>query len=51
LSALVLMGGAAAAKDGQPRVTVAVGGASCLCYLPVVLAAQLGEYERAGVRR
>jgi NitT/TauT family transport system substrate-binding protein len=49
LSALVLMCGTVAAKDGQPRVTIAVGGASCLCYLPVVLAAQLGEYDRAGV--
>jgi NitT/TauT family transport system substrate-binding protein len=49
LTALVLMSGAAIAKDGQPRVTVAIGGAGCLCYLPTVLAKQLGEYEKAGV--
>jgi NitT/TauT family transport system substrate-binding protein len=40
-----LVPGAASAKDGQPHVTVAVGGAGCLCYLPTVLAKQLGEYE------
>ncbi len=49
LSALVLVSGAAPARDGQPRVTVAVGGAGCLCYLPTVLAKQLGEYDKAGV--
>jgi sulfonate transport system substrate-binding protein len=49
LTALVLVSGAAVAKDGQPRVTVAIGGAGCLCYLPTVLAKQLGEYEKAGV--
>ena len=32
------------------KVSVAVGGASCLCYLPTVLAKQLGEYEKAGVQ-
>ena len=44
LGALVLTVGAAAAK-----VTIAVGGAGCLCYLPTVLAEQLGEYKKAGV--
>ena len=44
LSALMLMSGLAAAK-----VTIAVGGAGCLCYLPTVLAQQLGEYQKAGV--
>ena len=43
-SALMLMSGLAAAK-----VTIAVGGAGCLCYLPTVLAQQLGEYQKAGV--
>src|ERR1043165_3151295 len=33
----------------QTKVTIAVGGAGCLCYLPTVLANQLGEYEKAGV--
>jgi NitT/TauT family transport system substrate-binding protein len=46
LAALMLMTGFAAA---QTKVTIAIGGASCLCYLPTVLAKQLGEYEKAGV--
>jgi sulfonate transport system substrate-binding protein len=33
----------------QTRVTIAVGGGACLCYLPTVLARQLGEYEKAGL--
>lgn len=33
----------------QSKVTLAIGGASCLCYLPTVLAAQLGEYKKAGL--
>ncbi len=45
LAALMLMSGAAAAQ----KVTIAVGGAGCLCYLPTVLAEQLGEYKKAGV--
>jgi NitT/TauT family transport system substrate-binding protein len=49
LSALVLVAASAVAKDGQPRVTIAVGGAGCLCYLPTVLARELGEYDKAGV--
>ena len=44
--ALALGSGLAAA---QSKVTIAVGGSACLCYLPTVLARQLGEYERAGV--
>jgi len=46
LVALMLTSGIAAA---QSKVTIAVGGGSCLCYLPTVLAEQLGEYEKAGV--
>src|SRR6202171_3981693 len=46
LVALFLMSGLAAA---QPKVTIAVGGAGCLCYLPTVLALQLGEFEHAGL--
>src|SRR5258708_26621365 len=45
LGALALMSGAAAAQ----KVTIAVGGAGCLCYLPTMLAEQLGEYKKAGV--
>src|ERR1700758_904926 len=33
----------------QSRITIAVGGGACLCYLPTVLARQLGEYEKAGL--
>jgi NitT/TauT family transport system substrate-binding protein len=33
----------------QSRVTIAVGGGGCLCYLPTVLALQLGEFEHAGL--
>jgi NitT/TauT family transport system substrate-binding protein len=46
LMALMLTSGLAAA---QSKVTVAVGGGACLCYLPTVLAKQLGEFEKAGV--
>jgi sulfonate transport system substrate-binding protein len=46
LFALLLLPGFAAA---QTKVTVAVGGGACLCYLPTVLAKQLGEFERAGL--
>ena len=47
LAALALMSGVALA---QSKVTLAVGGAGCLCYLPTVLANQLGEYDKAGVK-
>src|SRR6185503_17603322 len=47
LGALALMSGAAAA---QSKVTIAVGGAGCLCYLPTVLAEELGESKKAGVQ-
>ncbi|NWG25019.1 MAG: ABC transporter substrate-binding protein [Pseudorhodoplanes sp.] len=45
LAALVLMTGIASAQ----KVTLAIGGASCLCYLPTMLAYELGEYKKAGV--
>jgi len=46
LLALALTSGFAAA---QSKITVAVGGGACLCYLPTVLAKQLGEYDKAGL--
>src|ERR1700748_3115172 len=46
LVALTLTTGLAAA---QSKITVAVGGGACLCYLPTVLAKQLGEFEKAGL--
>jgi NitT/TauT family transport system substrate-binding protein len=45
-TALLLSSGIAMA---QSKVTLAVGGGSCLCYLPTMLAKALGEYEKAGV--
>ncbi|HME28372.1 MAG TPA: ABC transporter substrate-binding protein [Pseudolabrys sp.] len=45
-AALTLSSGLALA---QSKVTLAVGGGSCLCYLPTMLAQALGEYEKAGV--
>ena len=45
-AALMMMGGGAMAAS---KVTLAIGGASCLCYLPTVLAKQIGAYEMAGV--
>jgi NitT/TauT family transport system substrate-binding protein len=47
LAALVLTSGLAFAQ--MPKVTLAIGGASCLCYLPTMLAHQLGEFKKAGV--
>src|SRR5437588_998053 len=46
LLALTLTSGFAAA---QSKITVAVGGGACLCYLPTVLAKQLGEFDKAGL--
>jgi NitT/TauT family transport system substrate-binding protein len=46
LVSLVLMSNFAAA---QTKITVAVGGGACLCYLPTVLAKQLGEFDKAGL--
>jgi len=44
--ALLLTSNLAAA---QTKVTIAVGGGACLCYLPTVLAKQLGEFDKAGL--
>ena len=46
LLALVLVSNVAAAAT---KITIAVGGGACLCYLPTVLAQQLGEFEKAGL--
>src|SRR5882762_5907982 len=46
LLALFLTSGFAAA---QTKITIAVGGGACLCYLPTVLAKQLGEFDKAGL--
>ena len=44
--ALALSSGLAMA---QSKITLAVGGGACLCYLPTMLAKQLGEYKKAGL--
>src|SRR3984893_3980215 len=46
LGALALLSDPALA---QTKVTIAVGGAGCLCYLPTMLAQELGEYKKAGL--
>src|ERR1700751_5027286 len=46
LFALVLASPLLAAES---KITIAVGGGACLCYLPTVLAKQLGEFEKAGL--
>ena len=46
LLALFLMSDLVAA---QSKITIAVGGGACLCYLPTVLAQQLGEFDKAGL--
>lgn len=33
----------------QSRVSLAIGGVACLCYLPTVLTKQLGNFKKAGV--
>lgn len=50
LTALILSSGLMSAPAfALPKVTLAIGGAGCLCYLPTVLAKQLGNYKKAGV--
>jgi NitT/TauT family transport system substrate-binding protein len=46
--ALIFSTGVSNAAD-KPHVKIAVGGPACLCYLPTVLAAQLGFYEENGI--
>src|SRR5258705_10684938 len=46
IAALTLTTGVALA---QTKVTIAVGGSACLCYLPTVLAKHIGEFDKAGV--
>ncbi len=49
LVALALVSGIAPVQGANPKITIAVGGEGCLCYLPAVLAEQLGEFDKAGV--
>src|SRR6202000_2072187 len=47
--ALVALAMISVPASAQSKVTIAVGGGACLCYLPTVLAKQIGEYEKAGL--
>ncbi len=49
LAAGLLSGVGAAEAADNPHVKLAIGGAGCLCYLPTVLANQLGLYAKNGV--
>jgi NitT/TauT family transport system substrate-binding protein len=48
-AALLALAVISASASAQSKITIAVGGGACLCYLPTVLAKQLGEYEKAGL--
>jgi len=39
----------AAAPAGAETIKIAIGGSGCICYLPVVLAEQLGNFDKHGV--
>ena len=47
--ALLAMAMTTSVAMAESKITVAVGGGACLCYLPTLLAKQLGEFEKAGV--
>lgn len=49
VAAAALALAAGGAQAAEPHVTLAIGGASCLCYLPTVLTQQLGNFKKAGV--
>src|SRR3954468_2211339 len=48
-AALMTLTMTASFAAAQSKITIAVGGGACLCYLPTVLAKQLGEYDKAGL--
>jgi sulfonate transport system substrate-binding protein len=49
-AALFALAAVSTPAAAQSKVTIAVGGGACLCYLPTVLANQLGEYDKAGLK-
>jgi NitT/TauT family transport system substrate-binding protein len=50
-AALLLLGIQSAARaDEMLKVRIAVGGGACLCYLPTMLAKELGNYTKAGLQ-
>lgn len=48
-TAALLAFGAAAPDARAETVKIAVGGSSCICYLPTILTNQLGYYKEAGI--
>jgi sulfonate transport system substrate-binding protein len=48
-AAMLALALASPAAMADSKITIAVGGGACLCYLPTVLAKQLGEFDKAGV--
>ncbi len=49
LTFLATMALSSGVAQAQSKITIAIGGANCLCYLPTVLANELGEYKKAGL--
>jgi NitT/TauT family transport system substrate-binding protein len=49
VAAALLGGGGTAQAQDKLTAKIAVGGPSCLCYLPTVLAHELGLFKKAGV--
>jgi NitT/TauT family transport system substrate-binding protein len=50
LAAALIVGSSIAAQAADlTTIRIAVGGAGCLCYLPTVLAEQLGAYKKNGL--
>jgi NitT/TauT family transport system substrate-binding protein len=50
LAAAALLSFGAGAPDARAAaVKIAVGGSSCICYLPTILTEQLGYYKEAGI--
>jgi NitT/TauT family transport system substrate-binding protein len=47
--AAIMLAATSGMAAAQSTVKIAIGGAACLCYLPTVLAKQLGAFEKAGV--
>src|SRR5208282_1149481 len=49
LAVWLIMAASAAQAADKPHVRLAIGGPACLCYLPTVLAGELGLYEKNGI--
>src|SRR2546428_5238076 len=49
LAAALFAAGGTVPDARAAAVKIAVGGASCICYLPTILTEQIGYYKEAGV--